>query len=70
MAKSEADNKYCLATIYKTLEDKRVEAEELLREVQRLYEQALGKEHPQTVEAGRRADQTRYLIKIAGMEVV
>lgn len=70
VAKSEGDGKYCLATIYETLEDKRVEAEALLREAETLYEQALGKKHPQTVEAGRRADQARYLIKIAGMEVV
>lgn len=69
VAKSEGDSKYCLATIYETLEDKKVEAEALLREAERLYEQALGKEHPQTVEAGRRADQARYSIKIAGMEV-
>lgn len=69
VAKSEGDSKYYLATILETLEDKRVEAEALLREAERLYEQALGKEHPQTVEAGRRADQARYSIKIAGMEV-
>ena len=70
MAKSQGDSKYCLATIYETLEDKKVEAEALLREAETLYEQALGKGHPQTVEAGRRADQARNLIKIAGMEVV
>lgn len=70
VAKSEADSKYCLATIYETLEDKRVEAEALLREAETLYEQALGKEHPQTVEVGRRADQARNLIKTAGLEVI
>ena len=70
VAKSEGDSKYCLALIYETLEDKRVEAEALLREAERLYEQALGKEHPQTVEAGRRADQAKYSIKIAVTEVV
>lgn len=56
VAKSEGDSKYCLATIYETLEGKKVEAEALLREAETLYEKALGKEHPQTVEAGRRAD--------------
>lgn len=70
VAKGEGDSKYCLATIYETLEDKRVDAEVLLREAEMLYEQALGKEHPQTLEAGRRADQARYSVKIAGMEVV
>ena len=60
----------CLATIYETLEDKRVEAEALLREAETLYEQALGKEHPQTLEAGRRADQASNSIEIAEMEVV
>ena len=69
VAKSEGDSKYCLATIYETLEDKRVQAEALLREAETLYEQALGKEHPQTVEAGRRANQVRNLIKIASMGV-
>ena len=70
VAKSEGDSKCCLATIYETLDDRKVETEALLREAERLYEQALGKEHPQTVEAGRTADQARNLIKTAGMEVV
>ena len=71
MAKSEGDSKYCLATIYETLEERREEAEALLREAETLYEHALGKEHPQTVEAGRRADEVRNLSdRIAGMKVV
>ena len=70
VAKSEADSKYCLATIYETQEDKRVEAETLFREAQTLYERALGKEHPQTVEAKMRADQVRNSIEIASMEIV
>lgn len=67
-AKSEGDSKYCLATIYETLDDKRVEAGALLRETESLYEQALGKKHPQTLEAGQRADQAWNLIKIARMK--
>lgn len=70
VAKSEGDSKYCLATVYETLEERRVEAEALLREAETLYEHALGKEHPQTVEAGRRADEARNLGKIAGMKFV
>ena len=71
-AKSEGDSKYCLATIYETLKggDKRVEAVALLRETETLYEQALGKTHPQTLEAGKKADQVWNLVKIAGMKVV
>ena len=70
VAKSEGDSKYCLATIYETLEERRVEAEALLREAQTLYEHALGKEHPQTLEAGRRADEIRNSDhKIAGLKV-
>lgn len=68
-AKSEGDSKYCLATIYETLEGKGVEAEALLRETETLYERALGKKHPQTLEAGKRADQAWNLIKTAGMKV-
>lgn len=69
--KSEGDSKYCLATIYETLEDKKwKEAEALLRETETLYERALGKQHPQTLEAGKRADQAWNLVKIAGMKVV
>lgn len=64
VAKSEGDSKYCLATIYETMEERRVEAEALLREAKTLYEHGLGKEHPQTVEAGRRADEVRNLVKI------
>lgn len=56
---SEGDSRYCLATIYETLQERRVEAEALLREAETLYEHALGEEHPQTVEAGRRADEVR-----------
>lgn len=70
VAKSEGDSKYCLATIYEHAENRIVEVEALLREAETLYEQGLGKEHPQTVEAGRRADQARNSIQIAGMEVV
>ena len=69
MAKSEGDSKYCLATVYETLEERSVEAEGLLREAETLYEHALGKEHPKTVEAGRRAGEVRNLGKIAGMKV-
>ena len=58
-AKSLGDSKYCLATIYETLEERTLEAEALLREAKTLYEHALGKEHPQTVEAGRRADRVQ-----------
>ena len=69
-AKSQGDSKYCLATIYETQEERRAEAEALLREAETLYEQALGKEHPQTVEAGRRADEVWSSgYKIAGMKV-
>ena len=69
-AKSQADSKFCLATIYETQEERRAEAEALLREAEMLYEQALGKEHPQTVEAGRRADEVWSSgYKIAGMKV-
>ena len=70
MSKTEGDGKYCLATIYETMEERRVEAEALLREAETLYELALGKEHPQTVEAGRRADEVRLVHRIAGMKVV
>ncbi|KAG6985315.1 hypothetical protein G7Y79_00113g101700 [Physcia stellaris] len=70
VAKSEGDSKYCLATIYENMEERRVEAEALLREAKTLYEHALGKEHPQTVEAERRADEVRNLVRIAGMKVV
>lgn len=70
VAKSEGDSKYSLATIYEATAEKRVEAEALLREAESLYEQALGKEHPQTVEAGRRADQISNLVDIAGMGIV
>ena len=55
VAKSEGDSKYCLGVIY----EGRGEAEALLREAETLYEHALGKEHPQTLEAGRRADAVR-----------
>ena len=57
VAKNEGDSRYCLALVYEALEDRQVEAKILLREAERLYEQALGKEHPQTIEAGKRAYQ-------------
>ena len=62
VAKSKGDSKYCLGTIY----EGRGKAEVLLREAETLYEHALGKEHPQTVEAGRRADEVRN----SGYEIV
>ena len=56
VAKPEADSKYCLADIYEDSEDKRSEAEHLFREAADLYSHALGKDHPQTVDAYKRAD--------------
>lgn len=65
VAKSKGDSKYCLATIYETLEDKRADAEPLFQEAAVLYEHALGKTHPQTKEAYHRAEEARNLMKIA-----
>ena len=69
VAKSEGDSKYCLATIYEMLEDKRAEAEPLFREAAVLYSHALGKAHPQTEEACHRAEEARNLTTIAGVKI-
>ena len=55
VAKPEADSKYCLADLYEDggLEGKGGEAGRLFREAWELYQLALGKEHPQTVDAVR-----------------
>ena len=69
VAKSEGDSKYCLATIYELLEDKRADAAPLFHEAAVLYELALGKAHPQTKEAFQRAEEVRNLTKVAGLKV-
>lgn len=56
VAKPEADSNYCLAAIHEDSEDKRSEAEHLCREAAELYSHALGKDHPQMVDAFKRAD--------------
>lgn len=56
VAKSKGDSKYCLGTVYETLEDKSADAQSLFHEAAVLYEHALGKTHPQTKEAYHRAE--------------
>ena len=69
VAKPEADSKYCLADIYEASEGKKGEAEHLFREAAVLYEQALGKEHPQTRDAYQRADAARNNTGMSKMSV-
>ena len=59
VAKPEADSKYCLADIYEDSADKKSEAEHLFQEAAELYSHALGKDHPQTVDAFKRAEAAR-----------
>ena len=54
-------------SVHEMVEMESVEAEALLRDAATLYEHAFGKEHPQTVKAGKRADEARTFVKIVGM---
>ena len=56
VAKPEADSKYCLADLYDDSKDRKGDAARLFGEAADLYEYALGKDHPQTIDARNRAD--------------
>ena len=54
VAKPEADSKYCLADLYEDCENRKGDAARLYAEAADLYEYALGKDHPQTLDARKR----------------
>lgn len=55
VAKPEADSNYCLADLCKDSGDEKGDAARLFGEAADLYEYALGKDHPRTVDARNRA---------------